>query len=267
MNKYLLLSVLCIALTANCQEFRGVAEYQTKKIFHVTSVDANGVEIKNDPFLEKVNKAFEKVYVLHFDKVESVYEEKAGLGKLNADGSAVANTVSGDKKYKNLKTKTWLEQTDFFGKDFLISDSLEKYEWKLENETKKIGNYTCYKATYVVPREIKEVKEKPINILGDDKEKDFVITAWYTPEIPVSQGPDKYWGLPGLILEITSGGEIILCSKITINPKEKYEIVPLKKGQKVTRAELTTILEKKMQEMNDMNGRVQGSPPGAVKKN
>ncbi len=266
MKNYLLL-LLCSAVTANAQEFRGEAEYQTKKIVKITSLDANGVEIANDPFIEQTKKAFEKVYVLYFDRVASVYEEKAGLGSLNADGTAAANTATNDKKYKNLKTKTWLEQVDFFGKDFLISDSLEKYDWKLEGETKKIGNYNCYKATYVVPREIKEEKVKAINILGDDKEKDFVITAWYTPEIPVSQGPDKYWGLPGLILEITSGSDIILCTKITLNPKEKHEIVPLKKGEKVTRAELTTILEKKMKEMNDMHGGGQGSPPRAIKKN
>ena len=28
------------------------------------------------------------------------------------------------------------------------------------------------------------------------------ITAWYTPQIPVSHGPAEYGGLPGLILEL-----------------------------------------------------------------
>jgi GLPGLI family protein len=34
--------------------------------------------------------------------------------------------------------------------------------------------------------------------------KDVTITAWYT-EIQVNQGPENYWGLPGLILEINDG--------------------------------------------------------------
>jgi GLPGLI family protein len=48
--------------------------------------------------------------------------------------------------------------------------------------------------------------------------KDVTITAWYTPEIPVNQGPENYWGLPGLILEINDGKTVILCSKIVLNP-------------------------------------------------
>lgn len=55
------------------------------------------------------------------------------------------------------------------------------------------------------------------------------MTAWYTPEIPVNQGPENYWGLPGLILEINDGTTTILCSKIVLNAKEKVEIKPSKK--------------------------------------
>jgi GLPGLI family protein len=29
-----------------------------------------------------------------------------------------------------------------------------------------------------------------------------VTTAWYTPQIPVSNGPRNYHGLPGLIMEV-----------------------------------------------------------------
>ena len=32
--------------------------------------------------------------------------------------------------------------------------------------------------------------------------KTIEVTAWYTPEIPINQGPADYWGLPGLILEV-----------------------------------------------------------------
>jgi GLPGLI family protein len=45
----------------------------------------------------------------------------------------------------------------------------------------------------------------------------MTITAWYTPEIPVNQGPENYWELPSLILEINDGKTVVLCSKIVLN--------------------------------------------------
>ena len=50
------------------------------------------------------------------------------------------------------------------------------------------------------------------------------VTAWYTPQIPVSQGPGEFWGLPGLILEINDDKTTILCTKIVMNPNDKSKI-------------------------------------------
>ncbi len=44
--------------------------------------------------------------------------------------------------------------------------------------------------------------------------KETVITAWYTLEIPVSQGLENYWGLAGLLLEVNDGKTVILYSKV-----------------------------------------------------
>ena len=40
------------------------------------------------------------------------------------------------------------------GKFFLITDPIETKKWKMTGETKKIGQYNCFKATYE-----KEVQE------------------------------------------------------------------------------------------------------------
>ena len=83
--------------------------------------------------------------------------------------------------------------------------------------------------------------------------KEVVVTAWYTPEIPVNQGPEGYWGLPGLILEVNDGKTVILCSKIVLNPKEKVEIKAVSKGKVVSQKEFDEIMIKKMEEFRDMN--------------
>tara|TARA_R110000751_G_scaffold287399_1_gene392086 strand:- start:1265 stop:1525 length:261 start_codon:yes stop_codon:yes gene_type:complete len=53
--------------------------------------------------------------------------------------------------------------------------------------------------------------------------RDF--TAWYTPEIPVQYGPYVYSGLPGLILEVQVGEDLVFkATAIVINGDEPVEI-------------------------------------------
>ena len=84
--------------------------------------------------------------------------------------------------------------------------------------------------------------------------KQIEVTAWYAPQIPVSQGPGDFWGLPGLILEVNTDKTTVLCSKIIMNPKEKVDIEAPKKGAIVTRSEYNETVKKKMEEMRSMYG-------------
>lgn len=71
--------------------------------------------------------------------------------------------------------------------NYLVSDTPPVIKWNLKyKETKKIGKYVCKKATAVF--------------------RGTNIEAYYTTEIPVSVGPFKFKGLPGLILEVKTLG-------------------------------------------------------------
>lgn len=236
---------------------------------------------------ERMKAMFEKTFVLNFDKTASIYaeEEKLDAGDEMSRGFKMMGSMmgGGGKQYKNIKDKTILQEKEIFGKEFLVSDTLPQIKWTMGTETKKIGEYTCYKATAVVPtdksnmmnyRPKKGQEEKLKNLKQEDAQKtnfmdmvempkDKTITAWYTPEVPVSQGPENYYGLPGLILEVTDGVTTILCSKVVLNPKEKAEIKPLKKGEKVTQAEFADIMMKKMKELQEMGG--PGGRPGGMR--
>jgi GLPGLI family protein len=180
--------------------------------------------------------------------------------------------------YKDVKSKSYTVDKEFMGKEFLVVDSLPKLNWKLEQETKQIGGYTCYKATAVKEasktdfrnfrpknnddKKPEEKKDDTKKTSGETKTnfednfempKEITVTAWYSPEIPVNQGPENYWGLPGLILEINDGKTVILCSKVVLNPKEKADIKASTKGKVVTQAEFDDIMIKKMEEFREMN--------------
>jgi GLPGLI family protein len=180
----------------------------------------------------------------------------------------------GGTYYKNVKEKTFSIDKEFMGKEFLIKDVLPQLEWKMESETKQVGGYTCYKATATKAAsnsdyrnlrakadektdekkaEKKAEKEQATNFMeGFEVPKEVVITAWYTPEIPVNQGPEGYWGLPGLILEVNDGKTIILCTKVVMNIKEKAEIKAPTTGKVVTQKEYDEIFIAKNKEMEEM---------------
>jgi len=84
--------------------------------------------------------------------------------------------------YKDFESNSLL--FDFFhmhqGNTF-YADTLHPMEWKLESEEKTVGGIPCKRAT--------------VRFKG----RHYV--AWYAPSIPISNGPWKLGGLPGLILE------------------------------------------------------------------
>jgi GLPGLI family protein len=84
----------------------------------------------------------------------------------------------------------------------------------------------------------------------------IVVEAWYTPQIPVSQGPAEYWGLPGLILEVSVDNTTLLCTEIVINKDDRADIEAPAKGKEITKKDYTLTVREKMVEMrNNRMGR------------
>lgn len=272
--------VLLSVVSLQAQNFQGMAVYESKTSLGDLMPKLDNKEITPEMrkmIEERMKQMFEKTFILNFDKTSSIYQEEEKLSGPGGDnGMRMMSSFmgGGGKQYKNIKDKSLLIEKEMFGKEFLVTDSLPQIKWKMEGETKKIGNYTCYKATASIPvdqsnllnfkpkkgaeEEMKkktESEQRSTNFMDMvEMPKEKVITAWYTPDIPVSQGPENYWGLPGLILEVSDDKTTILCSKIVINPKEKVEIKAPKKGEKVSQAEFAKIMAKKMQEMQEMGG-------------
>lgn len=263
---------------SQAQQFQGMAVYESKTstadMKSRMSGNKNITPEMQKSIEERMKKMMEKTFILNFDKTASIYKEEEKLdapGQNNGGFRMMTSMMGGGGTfYKNVKEKTFAVDKEFMGKEFLVKDSLPKLEWKLEGETKQIGGYTCYKATALKPvsqsdfrnfrpkkeedskKEKTEEKEKKTNFMDDfEIPKEISITAWYAPEIPVNQGPEGYWGLPGLILEVSDDKTVILCSKIVLNSKEKAAIKAPSKGKAVTQKEYDEIVVKKMEEMRD----------------
>ncbi|MFV8378922.1 GLPGLI family protein [Flavobacterium sp. LB3R33] len=281
MYKVIFTLVLAVAsfMGLHAQEFQGMAVYESKTSTSdfKTRMEGNK-EMTPDMqkmIEERMKKMFEKTFILNFDKSASIYKEEEKLDAPGQGGGGMRMMMSmtggGGTYYKNVKDKSYTVDKEFMGKEFLVKDSLPNLQWKMEGETRVIGGYNCFKATAVRPvsktdfRNFRPKKEdaattkpadaaKKTNLMDElDMPKETIITAWYTPEIPVNQGPENYWGLPGLILEVNDGKTVILCSKVVLNPKVKTEIKAATKGKLTTQKEFDEIVLKKMEEFREMN--------------
>lgn len=279
--------LFAVHLGIQAQEFQGMAVYQSKTSMEDFKARMSGnkdiTPEMQKTMEERMKSMFEKTFILNFDKSASIYKEEEKLdapGQNNGGMRMMASmTGGGGTYYKNIKEKTYTVDKEFMGKEFLVKDSLIHLKWKMEGETRVIGGYNCFKATAVRPvsatdlrnfmpkkEETPEVKKEAATKTNFTNQlsvpKEDVITVWYTPEIPVNQGPEGYWGLPGLILEVNDGRTVILCSKIVLNPKEKAAIKPVTKGKVVTQKEFDEIMVKKMEEFREMRSRGGNGGPG-----
>lgn len=140
-------------------------------------------------FMEEMKKSFPRIvtdyFVLDFNREGSWYRlEKENtenkylinygmFGKPNEESYTLQDFVQGITTRKMM----------IFENNYLLKDSLMKYEWKISNEIREIAGFPCKKATTRISDSV-------------------VVVAFYSEEILVNGGPGSFHGLPGMILGI-----------------------------------------------------------------
>lgn len=254
-----LLILLFSVVSFSQNNFQGKATYMSKRSMDMSRFDKMPEQQKKQ-MLARFKNVLEKTYTLSFNKTTSSFKEDVKLEGPGVSGPSWSRSNGQSSIYKNIPDKNIIEDIEMFGKRFLVSEKMEPLQWEMGMETKKIGNYTCYKATLV--KEDTNVDWGSIFRRRDNKKKETItsdklakkmltVTAWYAPQIPISSGPDVYWGLPGLILEINAGRTTMLCTEVAINSDKVLEIKQPTKGKKITRAAYTKIVKEKTAELKE----------------
>ena len=90
--------------------------------------------------------------------------------------------TSEDYSFIDLDSNLFFINATFDNKNDWFMDTLNIINWKIENKFKKIEKFNCQKATcFFAGRNY---------------------NAWFCNDIPIRFGPNKFNGLPGLIIEI-----------------------------------------------------------------
>lgn len=164
--------------------------------------------------LSSVNQQIKRLY--NYTWVEKT--SKYALAPKNEQPELPASVqISGLGKgytFMDFNNDKLIKYTKHDGHDVVVDDCLPVFDWILEDNQKEILGYQCMSA-YVLP---KCYTKKVID----------TIRVFFTPDIPVSGGPDIYAGLPGTILELNTlsanSTRIVKAREISFNKSTKDDV-------------------------------------------
>lgn len=176
-------------------------------------------------------------YYNHISKINNEQVEENGFN-MKASFSAAPNPI-----YINTHSQTYIRQVKVGNRSYLINDDLPNFDWKITKETSEILGFPVLKA---------------VAFLND--EFNTKILAWYSPKLTYKTGPDKFWGLPGLILSLEtsithSNGnqEEMEYVAVKVGKTNKSTKIP-NQGKKVNFAEYKIIQSDFLQKQRKMLG-------------
>ena len=217
--------------------------------------------------IEQLKKPQQRQFTLLFDNHLSKFQAVEKVENDIPKEGIVIRVEKGNSfgyKIKNIKEGWYIELTDIFSKEFTIKDDLEKINWTITDETKNIGDYLCIKATRNIPvneeerekyqEDLENYNKKGTGLFKPIEPKERVIIAWFTPQIPIGHGPEEFYGLPGLILEVKDKNITYLASKIQLNPKDKISIKMPNIKKAITKKEFDKIQKDKFDSMKNEDG-------------
>ncbi|MFK8102397.1 MAG: GLPGLI family protein, partial [Saprospiraceae bacterium] len=182
-----------------------------------------------------------KVYLFVAQNGESSYKKLDEV--IIEDFAAYAEennllTIGGTQgaAYKNRKENLFLKNSNILGRKYLIYDKIPKIKWTITKDQKKVGKFTCTKAT--------------TTHFGNK------ITAWFTDELALNNGPEEYGNLPGMILVLETNTKTITAIKILtkkVDPTLEFERP--KQGKKISVADYYQELSKVLKKIKRNSGK------------
>lgn len=205
--------------------------------FSVKSLNGN---TKTTNYHLLANPQQSKFFSPKSEQIDSMLSTPEGEAKFNEMQEAALKSMmaQGAINVKKLPRKTesiyiiknsidsMLTYYDMIGRDEYITypESFEELKWTLGDESKTILSYDCIQA------------------IADYHGRNWI--AWFTTDIPINDGPWKFHGLPGLILEVsdTSGSYSFLATELE---KSDKPIVPVYGSNKYDKIERRSFLRAK----------------------
>jgi len=235
--KKLILTIFCLFFLINVSQ-KSYAQQTEGTVKYLTSYDwvkmLNACDYLSKERKDKVsymwgNDSEWKMYNnLYFSSTRTKYEDSEEKAE-NRDDDSYAGRKETFFITCDFEKNTSFDAITMLGKVYLVTDTITKPDWKILNDMKEVAGHVCMNASLT------------------DTLRNQKIVAWFALDIPVQAGPDRFFGLPGMILEVSinNGAKVISAEKIEMKALSSEFDLPKKlKGKKVNAAEYNAILKK-----------------------
>ena len=261
-----LLTLLLLALSINGVFSQQVLDkaYLNCQYEYTRKSDTLIGKTKDDQLILQVGEKLSKCYSHYSNQVDSINALPNGRrisGKMLDNAIKSGEFFKGNYLHKRMKayiyknyTQGKMTVTDGLSlQDYVYEDELNAQKWEIHDSTKTILDYQCQMATC------------------DFRGREWI--AWFTTDIPVSDGPWKFGGLPGLIMEAYDKGNQYVFTIVGLQKVENEPIffsetyVGSKRFEKSNRIDF---LKAKKRYLMDMGGYIEmetgidlseGNPP------
>ncbi|WP_300350662.1 GLPGLI family protein [Chryseobacterium sp.] len=219
MLKYLLFSSMLSFVSIFSQEKndKEISELQIQYEYSFVrdTTDLDQSHRVKELMLLDLNSNTSLFYSQQYMVARNVFKQAA----IDAQNNKQVNINTGDLPKYNINYYVFRQNSKVFVTANIDRDSFtfenSYLKWNTNyNDVKTILGYKCNKATTVFNKRL--------------------YIAWYTKDIPISEGPYRFKGLTGLILELNDENNFHAFKAIGIE-KKQVEISPLQKGIPVTR--------------------------------
>lgn len=181
---------ISFSIQTYAQSLKGIYTRQTLKSSGGT-LPEKAKKPETFSYIYSQKKSIQTLISVQKSYTDTTYIEKYG------DKIATTTTIRLSSvviNYKDFDSKTYKVLQTNDGIDINVKTELPIQNWKLYPESKTINGFICKKAT---------TKNTKFNSNQN-------ITAWYTEEIPVNDGPMFYSGLPGFIIQLEIDDKSVL---------------------------------------------------------
>ena len=185
-----------IGVSINAQNLNPVDTVNVKCTYKFRFLsDSIKMEYKNESYVVNIGNYITKSYCYKVFYIDSMTSTAEGTRKLNLQfqeglkkpnpNDAFEIVYRGHFPFyihKDYRNDRIIVSDNISAYYFNYEDELKPQDWIILEDTMTILNYSCQKA------------------VCSFRGRDWV--AWFSPDIPMSEGPLKFQGLPGLIMKI-----------------------------------------------------------------